>query len=47
VWAREHKREDEGFGVDTPWVVRVVYISLCVFLDVFYDKRPIQVRARQ
>ncbi|KAG1680404.1 hypothetical protein FOA52_015495 [Chlamydomonas sp. UWO 241] len=42
VWAREHKREDQGSGVETPWVVRVVYIALCVFLDIFYDKRPIQ-----
>lgn len=44
VWAREHAREAGGGGVDTPWLVRAVYLSLCVFLDVAYDNRPMQVR---
>ncbi|KIZ07729.1 Alternative oxidase 4 [Monoraphidium neglectum] len=42
VWEREHKREAEGGGIETPWVVKAVYLALCVFLDVAYDKRPIQ-----
>lgn len=42
VWDREHAREASGGKVDTPWFVRAVYISLCVFLDVMYMNRPIQ-----
>ncbi|KAF6253734.1 alternative oxidase-domain-containing protein [Scenedesmus sp. NREL 46B-D3] len=42
VWDREHAREAAGGGVDTPWFVKGVYLSLCVFLDVAYDNRPLQ-----
>lgn len=42
VWDREHAREAAGGGVETPWYVRAVYYSLCLFLDVAYDNRPIQ-----
>jgi ubiquinol oxidase len=42
VWDREHAREAAGLGVDTPWFVKGVYLSLCVFLDVAYDNRPLQ-----
>lgn len=39
VWDREHAREAAGGGVETPWYVRAVYYSLCLFLDVAYDNR--------
>lgn len=39
VWDREHAREAAGGGVDTPWYVRAVYYSLCLFLDVAFDNR--------
>lgn len=39
VWDREHTREAAGGGVDTPWYVRAVYYSLCLFLDVAFDNR--------
>ncbi|GBF99932.1 plastid terminal oxidase [Raphidocelis subcapitata] len=42
VWAREHAREAAGLGVETPWLVKGVYLALCVFLDKAYDNRPIQ-----
>lgn len=42
VWDRERAREAAGGGVDTPWFVRGVYLALCVFLDGFYNNRPIQ-----
>uniref|UniRef100_A0A383VUK8 Ubiquinol oxidase n=1 Tax=Tetradesmus obliquus TaxID=3088 RepID=A0A383VUK8_TETOB len=42
VWDREHAREAAGGGVDTPWFVKGIYLSLCVFLDVAYDNRPLQ-----
>lgn len=42
VWDRERKREAAGGAVETPWFVKVVYYSLCWFLDVMFDNRPIQ-----
>lgn len=42
VWDRERRREASGAGVNTPWFVRAVYLSLCVFLDMAYHNRPIQ-----
>lgn len=39
VWDREHAREAAGGGVETPWYVKAVYYSLCLFLDVAYDRR--------
>eukprot|EP00775_Hariotina_reticulata_P006705 gene6705-6926_t len=42
VWDREHAREAAGGSVDTPWYVRAVYYSLCLFLDVAFDNRPLQ-----
>jgi len=41
VWERETARERAGGGVETPWVVRGVYLALCVFLDKFFEDRPI------
>lgn len=32
VWDREIAREASGGGVDTPWIVKSVYLALCVFL---------------
>eukprot|EP00955_Chlamydomonas_euryale_P107134 365747-Chlamydomonas_euryale.AAC.11 len=43
VWDREYAREAAGAGVETPWFVRGVYLSLCVFLDFMFENRPIQV----
>lgn len=42
VWDREHAREAAGEGVATPWFVKGTYLALCVFLDVFFENRPIQ-----
>ena len=42
VWRREKAMEAAGQGVETPWFVRGVYLALCVFLDVAFDRRPIQ-----
>lgn len=42
VWDREYAREAAGAGVETPWFVRGVYLSLCVFLDFMFENRPIQ-----
>jgi ubiquinol oxidase len=42
VWERERERERAGGGVETPLVVQVIYYSLCLFLDVAFNNRPIQ-----
>nr|AAM12876.1 quinol-to-oxygen oxidoreductase [Chlamydomonas reinhardtii] len=42
MWDREHAREQSGRGVETPWLIKGVYLSLCLLLDFLYENRPIQ-----
>ena len=37
VWAREHARPQ----VDSPLIIKLPYLALCVMLDKLFDGRPI------
>lgn len=42
MWKREEMRIAQGYGVESPFLIKVAYFALCYMLDVLFNNRPLQ-----